>query len=177
MTPGAARITTGNNILLKEIVLRFLTLAQLMWCRADICQIWSQLKVSKTRLIVGWLMKWHIPCVLGGAKVHFYKHLDVNEVKTIIRQSQKNRFAILTDSVFSMFGEIFPLPDLLEFLDLDRHFLILDEAHSLGVLGRTGKGILEYFDIDATHCGSNLIRTSTFSKALGSYGGVVMSSQ
>jgi glycine C-acetyltransferase len=89
------------------------------------------------------------------------------------------RIIVLTDSVFSMDGNIAPLPELLEVLkDYPDSTLVLDEAHATGTIGATGKGIFEHFNMtpqDAINMGVNPVIITTFSKFAGSAGTAVSS--
>ncbi|HEY9845899.1 MAG TPA: aminotransferase class I/II-fold pyridoxal phosphate-dependent enzyme, partial [Candidatus Caenarcaniphilales bacterium] len=82
------------------------------------------------------------------------------------------RCLILTDSVFSMDGDLCPLPDLLTLAEQFHCMVLVDEAHATGVLGVTGAGGVEHFGCT----GQPLIQVGTLSKALGSLGGYVAGS-
>jgi len=89
------------------------------------------------------------------------------------KASAYNKKLIITDGVFSMDGDIAPLPEL---LDISRSYgavLMLDDAHATGILGGTGKGTCEYFGIKE---GVD-IQMGTFSKALGNLGGFITGSK
>lgn len=102
-----------------------------------------------------------------------YKHLDIQSMKHIVEQQKGKKFCILTDAVFPMTGEIVDIKEIIKNFDLNNNYIIIDESHSLGVLGKTGKGLFEEIDIGE----KNIIRTGTFSKAFGVYGGFVFSSK
>ena len=109
--------------------------------------------------------------ILSGATVIDYPHGDVEVVKSQLRQ-QRERFRrclILTDSVFSMDGDLCPLPALLNLAEQFNCMLLVDEAHATGVLGATGAGCVEHFGCT----GRQLVQVGTLSKALGSLGGYV----
>lgn len=112
--------------------------------------------------------------ILSGATVKEYPHNDVTELKLQLQQwrSQYRRCLILTDSVFSMDGDICPLPQLLDLAEAFESMLLLDEAHATGVLGATGAGSPEHFGLRQRP----LIQMGTLSKALGSLGGYVAGS-
>ena len=112
-------------------------------------------------------------CRLSGAKVQVYPHKDVQALEPLLAESKRYgmRF-IITDGVFSMDGDIAPLPELLELAELYDALLIVDDAHATGVIGE-GRGTAHHF-----HCESpRIITTGTMSKALGSIGGYVCGSQ
>ncbi|MBH8553714.1 8-amino-7-oxononanoate synthase [Nostocaceae cyanobacterium CENA357] len=112
--------------------------------------------------------------ILSGAAVIEYPHCDVAALKTQLIQQRQNyrRCLIITDSVFSMDGDLCPLPTLLDLADEFSSMLLVDEAHATGVLGKTGAGCVEYFGCT----GRQLIQIGTLSKALGSLGGYVAGS-
>lgn len=112
-------------------------------------------------------------CRLSGAKVQVYPHKDVQALEPLLAESMHHgmRF-IITDGVFSMDGDIAPLPELLELAERYDALLIVDDAHATGVIGE-GRGTTHHF-----HCESpRIITTGTMSKALGSIGGYVCGSQ
>lgn len=111
-------------------------------------------------------------CRLSGAKVQVYPHKDVQALEPLLAQSKHYdmRF-IITDGVFSMDGDIAPLPELLELAERYDALLIVDDAHATGVIG-AGRGTAHHF-----HCENpRIITTGTMSKALGSIGGYVCGS-
>ena len=102
-----------------------------------------------------------------------YPHKDVQALEPLLAESKHYgmRF-IITDGVFSMDGDIAPLPELLELAERYDALLIVDDAHATGVIGE-GRGTAHHF-----HCESpRIITTGTMSKALGSIGGYVCGSQ
>ena len=112
-------------------------------------------------------------CRLSGAKVQVYPHKYVQALEALLAESKHYgmRF-IITDGVFSMDGDIAPLPELLELAERYDALLIVDDAHATGVIGE-GRGTAHHF-----HCDSpRIITTGTMSKALGSIGGYVCGSQ
>ncbi len=112
--------------------------------------------------------------ILSSATVIEYPHCDVAALKTQLIQQRQNyrRCLIITDSVFSMDGDLCPLPALLDLADEFSCMLLVDEAHATGVLGKTGAGCVEHFGCT----GRQLIQIGTLSKALGSLGGYVAGS-
>jgi len=112
--------------------------------------------------------------VLSGAAIIEYPHNDVFALKTQLQQQRQNyrRCLIITDSVFSMDGDLCPLPTLLEIAEEFNCMLLVDEAHATGVIGKTGAGCVEHFGCT----GKQLIQIGTLSKALGSLGGYVAGS-
>jgi 8-amino-7-oxononanoate synthase len=112
--------------------------------------------------------------ILSGATVIEYPHCDVVALENILSQQRQNyrRCLILTDSVFSMDGDLCPIPALLDLADEFSCMLLVDEAHATGVMGKTGAGCVEHFGCT----GRQLIQIGTLSKALGSLGGYVAGS-
>ncbi|MCT7971038.1 8-amino-7-oxononanoate synthase [Laspinema olomoucense] len=109
--------------------------------------------------------------ILSGATVLEYKHGDVEGVKFLLESHRKDyrRCLILTDTVFSMDGDLCPLPEVLDVAETYGCMLLVDEAHGTGVFGDRGAGAVEYLGCT----GRGLIQMGTLSKALGSLGGYV----
>ncbi|MEJ1929609.1 8-amino-7-oxononanoate synthase [Nostoc sp. NIES-2111] len=112
--------------------------------------------------------------ILSGATIIEYSHCDVTQMRNQLLQQRQNyrRCLILTDSVFSMDGDLCPLPEILDLAEEFSCMLLLDEAHATGVMGETGAGCVEYFGCT----GRQLVQIGTLSKALGSLGGYVAGS-
>ncbi len=108
---------------------------------------------------------------LSGAILLAYNHQDHLDLAEKLQQMrhQYRRCLILTDSIFSMDGDICPLPELIKLAQTYDCMLLIDEAHATGVMGKTGSGIIEHFDCQR----SGIIQIGTLSKALGSLGGYV----
>jgi glycine C-acetyltransferase len=114
---------------------------------------------------------------LSKAKVEIYKHKDVDHLARLLKNSSKNktvtRRLVITDTVFSMDGDIAPLPDILSLCKKYNALLMIDDAHATGVLGKTGRGGLEHFGIKNTE---RIIQMGTLSKAAGCFGAFVAGS-
>ncbi|WP_317107240.1 8-amino-7-oxononanoate synthase [Chroococcidiopsis sp. SAG 2025] len=111
--------------------------------------------------------------ILSGATIIEYPHNDILFLKTQLEQRDRyRRCLIMTDSVFSMDGDLCPLPELIDLAAQFNCMLLIDEAHATGVFGKTGAGCVEHFNLT----GSPLIQVGTLSKALGSLGGYVAGS-
>lgn len=110
-------------------------------------------------------------CRLSGAKIIAYEHNDVKSLEEQIQANLKNyrRALIITDGVFSMDGDIAPLPDIYEVAKKYDILLMVDDAHGEGVLGKGGRGIVDHFGLH----GKVDVEVGTFSKAFGVVGGVV----
>jgi len=111
--------------------------------------------------------------ILSGATMLEYTHCDMENLRQQLEQRDRyRRCLILTDSVFSMDGDLCPLPELLHLAEQFESMLLIDEAHATGVLGKTGAGCVDHFGCT----GRSLIQVGTLSKALGSLGGYVAGS-
>ncbi len=110
-------------------------------------------------------------CRLAGAKIIAYEHNDVQSLEEQIQANLKNhrRALIVTDGVFSMDGDIAPLPAIYEMAKKYDILLMVDDAHGEGVLGKGGRGIVDHFGLH----GKVDVEVGTFSKAFGVVGGVV----
>ncbi|MBE9128397.1 MULTISPECIES: 8-amino-7-oxononanoate synthase [unclassified Coleofasciculus] len=112
--------------------------------------------------------------ILSGAAIVNYAHCDIKNLTHQLTQHRHNyrRCLILTDSVFSMDGDLCPLPQLLLLAEDYSCMVLVDEAHATGVLGATGAGCVEHFGCT----GQPVVQVGTLSKALGSLGGYVAGS-
>jgi 8-amino-7-oxononanoate synthase len=107
---------------------------------------------------------------LSGAALHRFPHRDLNRLEDLLRQTQAaRRRLIVTDSVFSVDGDLVPLQDLVAMKARYGAWLMIDEAHATGVLGERGAGLAEAEGVSR----EVNIHMGTFSKALGSQGGYV----
>jgi glycine C-acetyltransferase len=108
---------------------------------------------------------------LSGAKIVPYEHNDPSALEDAIKDNASNfrRALIVTDGVFSMDGDIAPLPDLVEVAEKYDILFMVDDAHGEGVLGKGGRGIVDHFGLH----GKVDIEVGTMSKAFGVVGGMV----
>ncbi|MEG5039609.1 MULTISPECIES: 8-amino-7-oxononanoate synthase [unclassified Microcoleus] len=111
---------------------------------------------------------------LSGATALEYNHCNLEDLKAKLEQNRARyrKCLIITDSVFSMDGDLCPLPQLLAVADTFNCMVLVDEAHATGVFGASGAGCAEHFGCT----GTPLIQVGTLSKALGSLGGYVAGS-
>ncbi|MCX5817545.1 MAG: 8-amino-7-oxononanoate synthase [Proteobacteria bacterium] len=108
---------------------------------------------------------------LSRAKKVIYKHRDVNDLEKKIRRDRgRGRKFIITESIFSMDGDIAPLRDVFELKKKYDVHVMLDDAHGTGVFGEKGTGLEELFGLS----GSIDVHMATFGKALGSFGAFVL---
>jgi glycine C-acetyltransferase len=97
-----------------------------------------------------------------------YRHADMKDLQEKLEAAKScRRRLILTDGVFSMEGDLAPLPDILDLARRYQAIVLVDDSHGTGVMGRTGKGIHEHFGVE----GEVDIITSTLGKALGGAAG------
>jgi len=114
-------------------------------------------------------------CRLSKARIHVFPHKDVAAADKILAEleSVPGRKLLITDGVFSMEGDIAPLPGLVEAAARRGAIMMIDDAHSSGVLGRNGRGTVDHFGLH----GRVDIQVGTLSKAIGVLGGYVCGSR
>ena len=109
-------------------------------------------------------------CRLSGAEFRVYPHCEMEKLENILKKSTKySRKLIVTDTVFSMDGDIAPLPDIVRIAHKYKAMVMVDEAHGTGVFGKKGRGVVEHFNLSKKVS----IVMGTLSKAVGSLGGYV----
>jgi 8-amino-7-oxononanoate synthase len=107
-------------------------------------------------------------CRLSGAHIEVYAHADVDDLRSRLKNGPtQGRRLIVSDSLFSMDGDLAPLDRLAEIAEEHSAMLLIDEAHATGVFGTEGRGLAEHFGVEAAAA----VRVGTLSKALGSLGG------
>ena len=118
---------------------------------------------------------------LSKASRAVYPHKDVDGLETVLREARAKggprgayrRILVITDGVFSMDGDIAPLPGICEVSERYAAAVMVDDAHASGVLGRNGRGTIDHFDLH----GRVDIQVGTLSKAIGVLGGYVAGPQ
>jgi glycine C-acetyltransferase len=112
---------------------------------------------------------------LSKATIKVFKHKDVADCERILQETTdwKGHKLIITDGVFSMDGDIAPLPKLCDLAEKYNCIMMVDDAHASGVLGRGGRGTIDHFDCH----GRVQIQVGTLSKAIGAMGGYVCGSR
>ncbi|MCZ6526714.1 MAG: 8-amino-7-oxononanoate synthase [Gammaproteobacteria bacterium] len=107
---------------------------------------------------------------LSPAVFKRYRHADPVSLEQQLNKWGQKRKLVLTDSVFSMDGDVAPLPDIVKVCRQARACLVVDDAHGFGVLGKSGRGALEYFDLGQEDVP---LLMATFGKALGVFGAFI----
>src|SRR5882724_4003323 len=114
-------------------------------------------------------------CRLSRAKIHVFPHKDTAAAEKILAEldSVPGRKLLISDGVFSMDGDIGPLPALCDAAERHGAIMMVDDAHASGVLGRDGRGTIDHFNVH----GRVDIQVGTLSKAIGALGGYVCGSR
>jgi len=112
---------------------------------------------------------------LSKATIKVFKHKDIADCERILQEhgAFPGKKLIISDGVFSMDGDVAPLPALCDLAEKYGCIMMVDDAHSSGVLGRSGRGTVDHFDCH----GRVHIQVGTLSKAIGSMGGYVCGSR
>ncbi len=108
-------------------------------------------------------------CRLSRAEIKVYDHCDMESLEERLKEPAAGRKLIITDGVFSMDGDIAPLPEIVELAEKYGAITMVDDAHGEGVLGTNGRGIVDHFGLH----GRVDVEVGTLSKALGVVGGYV----
>ena len=114
-------------------------------------------------------------CRLSKAKIHVFPHKDTGRAAEILKEldGASGHKLLITDGVFSMDGDIGPLPALVEIAERHGAVMMIDDAHSSGVLGKNGRGTVDHFGLHAKVD----VQVGTLSKAIGVLGGYVCGSR
>jgi 8-amino-7-oxononanoate synthase len=117
-------------------------------------------------------------CRLSRAAVHVYRHNDLDHLTDLLHSQGRRprRRLIVSDTVFSMDGDLARLAELVEIAERFDCLLLIDEAHATGVLGEHGRGVTDLVPV-ARRLGDRIIKVGTLSKALGAQGGFVCGSR
>jgi len=107
--------------------------------------------------------------LLARAEFRRYPHLDLSALERLLASSRARRKLVVTDAVFSMDGDIAPAPELIALCERHDAWLLLDDAHGFGVLGGSGRGVLEHFGTQS----ARVIYMATLGKAAGVFGAFV----
>ncbi|MYM29381.1 8-amino-7-oxononanoate synthase [Duganella sp. CY15W] len=106
---------------------------------------------------------------LSRVKAHVYPHADLQALEELLKASKAATKVVVTDSVFSMDGNLAPLPQLLALCEQHNAWLVVDDAHGFGTLGDNGHGALEHFNLRSPY----LVYMGTLGKAAGVSGAFV----
>ena len=113
-------------------------------------------------------------CRLSRAAIKVFPHKDVAAARTILQElPASQRKLLITDGVFSMEGDLGPLPELCDLAEEFGCIMMVDDAHASGVFGRNGRGTIDHFNMH----GRVDIQVGTLSKAIGALGGYVAGSK
>jgi len=175
---GGSRLTTGNTELynsLEEKIARFKD--------AEDALVFSTGYMANIGIISALMYKGSLilsdelnhasiidGCRLSRALVKVYPHRDTSCIEKSLRASKHSKKLIVTDGVFSMDGDIAPLPEIVELGEKYDAMVMVDDAHATGVLGKHCRGTPDHFNVDVD------INMGTLSKALASIGGYVAGS-
>lgn len=174
---GGSRLTTGNTVLHERLEKKLADFKG-----AESALVFNTGYVANLAIISSLLGKNDVifsdelnhasiidGCRLSGARIVVYKHKDLDDLEQKLKEYPCSRGMVVSDAVFSMDGDLLDLPRFVKLADQYNLLSMVDEAHSTGVLGETGRGIVEHYD----HSCSPDILMGTLSKAIGSEGGFV----
>ena len=133
------------------------------------------LEVLKNKYNAVFIDQFAHPSISGGVpreteKIYLYNHCDTLHLEKLLQDNIKQRALVITDGVFALTGEIAPLDKIYPLIQKFNAILVVDDAHSTGILGANGRGTPEYFDLAEA---ANIYQSETMSKAFGSYGGFI----
>jgi 8-amino-7-oxononanoate synthase len=111
--------------------------------------------------------------LLSRAEIKRYRHNDVAQLEQMLAGNHAGRKLVITDAVFSMDGDLAPLPEILALCERYEAWLLIDDAHGFGVLGRSGQGSLAHFNLTSPR----VIYMATLGKAAGVAGAFVAAEQ
>lgn len=175
---GGSRLTSGNTSLherLENKIARFK--------RTEAAIVFSSGYMANTGTIASLMNKGDLilsdelnhaslidGCRLSKAEIKVYPHKDAASIEKILQNSRHRKKLIVTDGIFSMDGDIAPLPEIVEIAEKYDAMVMLDDAHASGVLGKHHSGTADHFNLQVD------INMGTLSKALGSTGGYIAGS-
>lgn len=108
-------------------------------------------------------------CRLSKAQIKPYKHLDMQSLRLLLEETTAQKKLIVSDGVFSMDGDLAPLPQIYELAKKHNALIMVDDAHGDGVMGAHGRGVVEHFGMH----GLIDVESGSLSKAFGTAGGFV----
>ena len=182
---GASHMVTGHHVLHDELEARlatFVGLPKALLFGSGYAANLGILTSLAGRGDVIFADKLNHACLNDGAHLSRatfkrYAHNDIAKLGSQLAEWDKNgsnsaRKLIVTDAVFSMDGDIAPVPELLALAEQHDAILVLDDAHGFGVLGYRGKGVLEHFNM-LGKTSERIVYMATLGKAVGGYGAFV----
>ncbi len=179
---GGARLTTGNTVIHEQLEKE---IASFKGTEASL--VFSSGYLMNIGVIAGLMSEGDVifsdalnhasiidGCRLSKAKTIVYQHADMADLEEKLKQyPNANKKLIVTDGIFSMDGDIAPLPQIVQLAKTYDAYVMVDDAHATGVIGKNGGGTAAYFGLQAdVH-----ITVGTLSKAVGAEGGFVATSQ
>lgn len=181
MGSGSGRIFAGHMVLHGQLEKK---LAEFK--RAEACLVFQSAYAANVGTIAAVLARGDVVisdelnhasiidgCRLSRAQIKVYPHADMEGLRKALEEAEGRRKLVVTDGVFSMDGDIAPLPEVVK---LAREFgaaVMVDNAHATGVLGRSGRGTVDHYDLH----GQVEIEVGALSKAIGVVGGYVTGPQ
>jgi 8-amino-7-oxononanoate synthase len=115
--------------------------------------------------------------LLSRAQVHRYRHNDMAHLAQLLGQPNSGRKLVITDAVFSMDGDLAPLPELLALCEQHDAWLLVDDAHGFGILGEQGRGSLFHHRESTGLASPRIIYMATLGKAVGVSGAFIAAEQ
>jgi 8-amino-7-oxononanoate synthase len=175
---GGSRLTTGSNVLhmeLENLIAKFKNReAAILFNTGYMANVGavSTIADKNTTIFCDRLNHASIVdgCKLSGGRLVIYKHCDLNDLVKKIDKYKGYKNIIITESVFSMDGDIAPLEGIVKIAKKYDIPLMVDEAHGTGVIGKYGKGVVDYYGLTKEVD----LQVGTLSKALASEGGFVV---
>jgi glycine C-acetyltransferase len=181
---GASRLVSGNMKLHRELENRLVEFK-----KAEACLVYNSGYTANLGIISALVGRGDVVfsdklnhasiidgIVLSRAELKRYAHKDMDALQELLEKAANfKKKLIISDSVFSMDGDIAPLERLIELAKDYGCLLMIDEAHATGVLGKNGRGALEHFGLEGKK--NDLIQMGTLSKALGGFGAYVCGSK
>lgn len=177
---GASRLVCGNMTLHKELEEKLADFKKTEACLVFNSGYTANIGIISTLVNRGDIVfcdKLNHASIIDGiilsmAELRRYPHKDLNSLEELLKKEKDyKRRLIVTDTVFSMDGDIAPLKELINLAKKYDCLLMIDEAHATGVLGKNGRGALEYLGLEDKKC--EIIQMGTLSKAFGVFGAYV----
>ena len=178
---GASRLISGNTALYRDLEDDLRRFKKTAGARVFACGFSANIGVISSlagegdRVLSDALNHASIvdACRLCGAEIGIYAHGDVAHLERLLAGGRPaGRTLVVTDGVFSMDGDLAPIPEIHAACRRYGALLLVDDAHGTGVIGPGGRGTLEHLDMQR----DDILQVGTFSKALGSLGGFVTGS-